>query len=615
MARLYAPALLRPIVRPIVSKFSCKRYIHRRSEPFRNEEHLDQSRRSTSACALAAVVLGACGGVSLASAESPFEAVEHPQEKVGGTQRELETSTTRIESSLTHVHTHTCKYLVCGAGLASSSAVRTLVQEDPDATLLVVAPECRDGFCRSREDNELWNSANRRFLGTEFITEINVQSREASTSSGKSISFEECLIATGTQMEEVPEQLVHAKDARSLVVNATTESGWKQIENTIDGSSMSRLEDPHVTIVGAGWFALKIANDLLQVGADITFLFSEPRILARYLPTYLCDEVISRFRWRNPNIDFVPYSAVRYITKRKSRSGVSEAEVTTCQVFDAFAIEQFRTDLVAWAPTEMKMKPINDISASLQMDNGTLVANAELSVASNVYGAGSCINYPTEAGRRSSWGAMHAMWSGRHAALNMLHKRASYRLQPSIRVDLSSIGLKFHMVGKVSSSLESFGYFLRMSSGDRKTSLFGGALGDGVVFFIEVVPAHSGQKRKYRLCGAVVLDGNSQPSSTASKLNLDFVGDMLRSHPLDRGTLERRMKDVAARILHHSEDDAPLLSRNTQPRKVRISDEMLWIGLEGFTKEGRFQKAHDRYNDIFREYSGVPKSRDGVNPL
>ena len=623
-----APALLRRLnkVRPPRSP-ACPKYLNLTKNSFyRTQRRIEESSAFLEVSSLTFAVIVSVGGVSLALAESPQDNkhIFFPTASFGESEDD-----SKSRKDIGIAERRECKYLICGGGVAAVSAAQVLKANNPTANILVVAPE---GLETSPSNYNEVNGERTKFpkgvaVLQDTVSGIDSQQREARTSNGTSIVFDECLIAVGTRIAPIPEEFVVAKYARHFLVDSTDSRSWRRIEELLQRNAISTNDDPHITILGSGWCACRVADTLLRKGADISFIFDGPALLARYLPRYLSDDIQTRLRNCNPHVDFISYSAVRYITARKQRSTVAndhvkngeEAEVTVSQIPDVYSMDQFRTDLVIHAATDSPMSPLQDLSGSLEVDDGLLVSNAELAVASNVYGAGSCVRYPTkEKDRRSSWSETHARWSGQHAALNMWGGRAAYRRPLIMTVALPSIGLQLHTIGEVSSSLLSIGYLSRVSRRERAERLCGGSFGNGILFYLEVITSRGNPTKFYRVCGALLFDGDSrQPFSTDTVS--DSIIELLEEEPRSRRELDTRLKTVASQILENGIESEQLQVRSTQPRRIPLSShEILWIS---DVYPGSFQAARKEslsrevFDHVKGEFPDIPKSRDGLNPV
>lgn len=477
------------------------------------------------------------------------------------------------------------KYLICGGGIAAQAALQVFVDHGAADDVLLVAPEWMDCTRWLHHDHvntrPLFETEERStipevltgfqttlhyyltpFIGKRApskvpeivigptVKNIDISERIATLSDGSEVGFQRCLIAVGSTIPKIPIGKVVSRDAVSLVSGAQSKSDWRAIDDVIRDGEQAMSSDcrAHLTVVGGGWMATAVGAKLVERGADLTFSYSEPAFLARYLPKYLGQELFSRFLWHSQGrVDTLSYSALRYIVARrpmlKSFRPI-EAEVHVGTVFDAFSIVDFRTDHVIFAPTLPTNIPL-DISPISQA-NG-FVVNAELAIASDIYAAGACVNAGAVQGEYPEvmrWSADHATSTGRHAALNILGAREPYAHFPTLTVDLGPLCLQLYIIGDVNGSAESFGYFQR--SKERSEDLCGGQLENGVLFCVQPVPlSHRGATQKLCITGVMIWEGSKiVKAGNVSSVKQTAV-KLVNRDALTRPELEQAMDSFA----------------------------------------------------------------------
>lgn len=436
------------------------------------------------------------------------------------------------------------KYLICGGGVAAQEALNVFIDKNEAGDLLLLSPEWtheRHQFSKSGAHDSpspegivsrvvqaltamVSSSMPRPFAGQSpeivigrRIKTIDVAKRIAILDDATELSFERCLIAVGSSVPDVPIGKVVSRNAESLISGAQSTSDWNRIDSLIQ-EGFGTPPDPqhsraHLTVVGGGWMSTAVGAELIDRGADVTFSHAEPAFLARYFPTYLAQEVLSRLLWASDGgVDSLSYAALRYIIARRPLEQSFrpyEAEVHVGTVFDSFSIVDFRTDHVIFAPTLSPAVPIEVPSATVQ--DGGFMVNSELAVASDVYAAGASISVGSGAldyPKVMRWSADHARATGKHAALNMMGARAPYAYHPSLTVHLDPLCLRIHVLGDVDGSCESFGYFLRGKG--RGESTCGGQLELGVLFCVRPAPlSHRGAAQKLLITGVALWEGSN----------------------------------------------------------------------------------------------------------
>lgn len=478
------------------------------------------------------------------------------------------------------------KYLICGGGIAAREALNVFIDNNEAGDLLLLSPEWtyhRHQLSKLGADDSpspegivsrvasaissmISSSLPRPFAGKSpeivigrRVKTIDAAKRIAILDDATEISFERCLIAVGSSVPDIPIGTVVSRNAAILVSCAQSTSDWNRIDSLIQEgfgtSSDSQQSRAHLTVVGGGWMSTAVGAELIDRGADVTFSHAEPAFLARYFPTYLAQEVLSRLLWASDGgVDSLSYAALRYIIARRPLEQSFrpyEAEVHVGTVFDAFSIVDFRTDHVIFAPTVAPAVPIQVPSAMVQ--DGGFVVNPELAVASDVYAAGASVSVGSGAldyPKVMRWSADHAKATGRHAALNMLGAREPYSYRPSLTVNLDPLCLRIHVLGDVDGSCESFGYFLRGKGRDDSTS--GGQLEIGVLFCVRPAPlSHRGAAQKLLITGVALWEGsNAKQTPEVSVETAKQAGrTLLTKGAMARPELEEVMDNFATEQL------------------------------------------------------------------
>lgn len=538
------------------------------------------------------------------------------------------------------------KYLICGGGVAAQAALREFVDCDQAADLVLISPEWRrvdldadpDTQSSSDESKPAPMSGLLHTLSSALplalpaavrpeivigpsVREINVQTRTATLDDGTVLSFERCLIAVGAAPPAPPIGRVVSRDAAALVGGAHTQSDWRAIAKTLKCTDLS-LARPHLTVVGGGWMALATGSRLLAHGADITLAYAEPALLARYLPKYLSRDIHARLRAVSEDgVDLVAYSAVRHVVSRAPLAGhvdAKEAEVHVGTVFDAFAIADFRTDRVLFAPTAGMGVPLYTHGAAMGNAIGGhgLVANAELAVGSDVYVAGAA-GVIADIPDATRWGAHHARATGRHAAQNMLGARAALKYEPRVCVRLDAVGLTLHVMGEVDGSAESFGYFAVRREADVK--LRGGRVERGVLMSVRMVDGRRrGEPRRVFVTGVMVWDGgagdNGMQGEDVQKA-VEAGEKLIRRGEMTRSELETAMDEIGRMVVAETSGDEVEASgwravkRHSAARAVPIGeDEILWVENEWVgapSPTSGADKKSEAYSELLRRAAGA----------
>lgn len=567
-----------------------------------------------------------------------------------------------------HPSRNSCKYLICGGGEAAQEALNVFIEKKQANDVILVSPEWRHvengpPFLDNKEKNgsgvvsrmvtamsssfpvPFSTSEKPNIVIGQSIKALNPSSRIATLNNGSEIAFEKCLIAIGSTPVQIPIGKVVSNEASGLVGTAHSESDWHRINSIIQSSALTASADDtnshtraHFTVVGCGWMSVIVGAKLLDRGADVTFSYADPSFLSRCLPKYLGRDIYARLMWTSDGgADLLSYSAIRYVVARKplQRSALPiEAEVHVGTVFDAFSIMEFRTDQVILAPT-LEPSSISIEAPSLALADGAFVPNAELSVASDIYVAGSIASIPGGSPQHSPlmrWSREHARASGRHAARNMLGARESYVHSPTLTVDLQSLKLQLTMVGDVNGSYESFGYFVRGK--ERAEGTCGGTFERGILFCVKTAPLRfRGAAQELMITGITLWDGVDGGGFRDIRRAREAAASVIDGSGLSRSDMEAAMdtfvKEHGGISLYEKEtqtdetqveDDKKLKSGNGRrsrrvvwrrhegARTVPLREtELLWIDDEwvgALSGTRAIDKKKQAYHDLFQKSAG-----------
>lgn len=534
---------------------------------------------------------------------------------MGGTYvfAEKKTDSHHIASTI-HPQYSFYKYVICGGGIAAQEALRVFAEEKHAGDVLLVSPEWNEcandtGPLTDKTvdvEPEYFHTKILKALGSSLssmvlkapksaelvigprVIEINPVTRTITLDDGTNVSFEKCLIAVGASPPPIPVGKVVSHDASGLVGTAWSRSDWRNIHTVLhngtinrdllqtQGSDAEKSGRAHFTVVGGGWMSAVVGANLVDRGAYVTFSYADPSFLSRCLPKYLSRDIYARLMWlSNGGVDLLSYAALRYIIARKARPRLEhsntpdetnlEAEVHVGTVFDAYLVVDFRTDYVVFAPTLPPASTIRVTTVTKQ--GGAFSANAELSIATDVYVAGACVatgpntdeERKGEAPTLSRWSAERARATGKHAAYNMLGARQPFSPDVSaVTIDLSRIGLQLTVLGNVDGSLESFGYFVK-GRGDSESTC-GGRYERGVLFCVEAAPLRfRGAPMQLAVTGVALWDGASGNGSVNVESATERAVKLIHCGPQPRSNLETMMDAFATELGIEPYDDSKVV--------------------------------------------------------
>jgi len=447
--------------------------------------------------------------------------------------------------------------------------------------------------------------------GTELVA-IDPSERKATLSDGREVRYEKALLAIGGDTPRPPVGTVLAPDAKKYVSGVRSPYERAQIIHLL--SRPRKPEGLHITVAGGGWVAVSTGAELLARGTDVTFIYSEPALLARQVPKYVSNEIRTRIRYMAEGAaDFLAYGAIRHVASGAYFPGGDEAEVHAGVVFDPLADVQFRTDHVLLAPSAPPAPRIE--SPALELRKGLFVTNRELSVASDLFAAGACALVPDAESVR--WSQKFAWVSGIHAARNMMGARKAFVDIPRfVDVLLPTLRCKCRIIGNVDGSFESLGYFTCTKELVDESS--GGGLEKGIVFFLERRNIQKGMSGMFAVTGALFWDGEYSEDVEASENDQNEVTEaalnIIDAAPRERGEIEKDLDKfgsvhfgVAREVSERGEGVGRVLwRRHVAARNTPLSEEeILWLeNVTPGTYSSAETKRAEAYVELLRRSAG-----------
>ena len=235
------------------------------------------------------------------------------------------------------------------------------------------------------------------------VATVDPENRELVLEDGRILPYDRLLLATGARPRRLP------GDAPVAYL--------RTLDDAV--AIRDRLEPGrHLVVIGAGFIGLELAASARALGADVTILEAQPRILMRGVPEELAAMLHQRHLSGGVEL----------------RTGVGVASIegdARSQTITLTTGEPIKADLVV---AGIGAAPNTDLAAAtgLAVDNGVLV-DAELRTpAPDIFAAGDCCNAVNAVyGRRvrlESWRS--AQEQGTLAARNMLGAGASWNDVP-----------------------------------------------------------------------------------------------------------------------------------------------------------------------------------------
>lgn len=337
-------------------------------------------------------------------------------------------------------------YVLIGGGTASFAAFRAIKSNEPRAKIVVISGEEVMPYMRpplSKEiwsDTELgveqarfkqWNGAERSlyYEPDEFylpiekleesknggvsiirgytVTKLNLNEQKVLLDDGTEITFDKCLIATGSKPKTLD---VFDRAPANIKERVFTYKTVKDFENIKKQTEKAK----NVAIVGNGFLGSELACALAHLGEKknlkVYQLFPEDGNMAKVLPSYLSTWTTKRIK--EVGVDVMP-----------------ESQIVGVEIFEGnkvkLNLKNGKNVIVDFVIQAVGSEPNVSLAqnAMLEVDKkfGGLVVNAELEARTNLYAAGdvACF-YDPRLGRRRVEHHDHAVVSGRLAGENMV---------------------------------------------------------------------------------------------------------------------------------------------------------------------------------------------------
>ena len=340
-------------------------------------------------------------------------------------------------------------FIVLGHGNAGKSAVQTLKQQCPGATIALVDPlrPVQSDQCNL----EYYRQPSLGFHPPTRTVEL--------TDPAITLKYKHAiLVATGSRGAPPPMALFDKQVLNRVLELRPTETmgnGKRPVlppETIRQLALMAAAQGAKVCVLGSGWEAIELAVAAAKTGTEAPMLaFGSAGPLCHVLPRYLSTAVTRRLRQQG--VDIQERSLVRYVASSSTKT--SRMEVHIAKSFDLMDTQRNLVDLLVVAPlvtgprgtavlptvgvpetleahrlgrtwyqswSQLSSPPSEPSTVVCFADDGRMSVNAELNAASKVYAAGSVAKYPNSvtghthvAGEGSVDGAL----AGRLAAMHM----------------------------------------------------------------------------------------------------------------------------------------------------------------------------------------------------
>ncbi|XP_015930256.1 apoptosis-inducing factor 1, mitochondrial [Parasteatoda tepidariorum] len=387
-------------------------------------------------------------------------------------------------------------YLLIGAGSASFAAYRAIRTEDPNAKILMIGEEAFHPYMRPPLSKEMWFDPNEKnadslsftqwdgrsrsllyeppeyyfplkevlerknggvavIRGTKVI-KIDPVSQTVYLNNGGEITYEKCLIATGSKPKNIPLFETADSSIKKHVSFFRTVHDFKKLDKICKKSDS-------IVIVGGGFLGSELACGISKRRGLNKFkviqLFPETGNLGKHIPEYLSKWTTKKMT--DDGVQVIPEVTIKTVTEegKKLKLVLSNDEIITADHIAVAVGSDADTEIAKASGLEVDEK------------TGGFVVNTEMEARKNLWIAGdaSCF-YDIVLGRRRVEHHDHAVVSGGLAGKNMTGSGTPYWHQSMFWSDLGP-DIGFEAVGIVDSSLPTVGIFIKDSNLSNSTSV------------------------------------------------------------------------------------------------------------------------------------------------
>jgi 3-phenylpropionate/trans-cinnamate dioxygenase ferredoxin reductase subunit len=334
---------------------------------------------------------------------------------------------------------HHFDYLIVGAGMAGSAAVKGIRSRDGKGSIALLGAEPHPPYDRPPLSKDLWTgkkspeqiwrdieSLHASLFPGRHATAIDTQAKTVRDDHGDHFRYGKLLITTGG----TPRRIARLENER--VIYYRTLDDYHALRDALH-------KDMRVAVIGAGFIGSELAAALAMNGARVALLIDGDCIGERVYPRALAEFVTDYFRDKSVEIR----------TRSRVAGGGATDEGVTLRLENGDSVE------AEWVVAGLGITPSVQLAqaAGLKIDNG-IVVNEQLRAAPDIWVAGDAANYPdaTLGERRRVEHEDAALTMGEHAGANMAGAEAPYTHLPYFYSDLFDLG--YEAVGELDARLQ-----------------------------------------------------------------------------------------------------------------------------------------------------------------
>ncbi|XP_037050553.1 putative apoptosis-inducing factor 1, mitochondrial isoform X2 [Bradysia coprophila] len=378
-------------------------------------------------------------------------------------------------------------YLLIGGGTASFAAFRAIKSHDPKAKVMVITRENQMPYMRPPLSKEIWRNSGsdlkfKQWNGAErslffepedfyidptqllespnggvaivrgyTVKSIDVAAKKAILSDGTEIEYDECLLATGSEPENLPIFRLAPPAIQKKVSVFKTIDDFVQMKEVLDKSDS-------VAIIGGGFLGSELACALAKYRDSkkltVHQVFNENGNMGKILPQYLSEWSTERVKEEGVNV--IPNTQVKNVELVNAKVKLDLLNNKSLLVDHVIVAVGSRPDV----------QLAEDSGLEVDGKHGGYLVNAELEARRHLFVAGdaACF-FDIKLGRRRVEHHDHAVVSGRLAGENMVGKKKPFTHQSMFWSDLGP-NVGYEAIGLVDATLPTIGVFAKHPEND-----------------------------------------------------------------------------------------------------------------------------------------------------
>ncbi|CAN8073237.1 unnamed protein product, partial [Agarophyton chilense] len=362
------------------------------------------------------------------------------------------------------------KYLIVGGGTAAWAAIDSILHHDPRAAnqILLVSDESYLPYNRTMLSKELFDPnhlhavvspselqyAYKHFHRTAPNAAVSVANDTAvlldpdlklvQLASGRRLTYDKLLLATGGAPRPAL-SVTHALQAPHIKQHVST---FRTLQHYQTLRATLQQPNQSVAVVGGGFLGTELALALTALSDNVSLVITEPGVLFRVLPRYLCQFLATKLHHAGVNV-------VKSAVITTATPSAENHQNVTLHIDAAEPTQLDVNHIVVAVGIEPSTQLATTAGLEIDPDNSGIRVNDFMMVEPDIFAAGDVASFHDRTlGRRRVEHWDHAVVSGSIAGANMTGARERYQLQSMFWSDLSAIDVHFTAVGLVDSALQ-----------------------------------------------------------------------------------------------------------------------------------------------------------------